>query len=67
MAKSSKTRPPWKKVLSRKEPLLLPAAHDYGAHVDFHSQGLDRCQRTLDLLTPGSAFAGYICFLRPAF
>src|SRR5580704_15639112 len=46
--------------------LLLPAAHHYGAHVDFDSQVLDRCQRSRDLLTPGSAFAGYIRFLRPA-
>ena len=44
--------------------LLLPAAHHHRAHVDFHSQVLDRRQRTGDLLTPGSAFAGYVCFLR---
>ena len=44
--------------------LLLPAAHNHGAHVDFDSQILDRSQRTCDLLTPGSAFAGYVCFLR---
>ncbi len=44
--------------------LLLPAANDYGAHVDFHSQVPHRCQRAGDLLTPSSAFAGYVCFLR---
>ena len=44
--------------------LLLSAADDYGAHVDFHSQVLDCSKRTVDLLTPDSAFAGHVCFLR---
>src|SRR5258708_14596716 len=44
---------------------LLPAPHHHRAHVDFDSQILDRCQRAGDLLTPGPALAGYMCFLRP--
>ena len=45
--------------------LLLSAVYDYRTHVHFHAEILDRSQRTRDLLTPGSAFAGYMCFLRP--
>src|SRR5450755_4980775 len=45
--------------------LLLPATHHHGAHVQLHFQILHRRQRTRDLLTPGSAVAGYMCFLRP--
>ncbi len=43
--------------------LLLRTVHHHRAHIDFHSQVLDRCQRTCNLLTPGSPFAGYMCFL----
>src|ERR1700747_602020 len=46
--------------------LLLPASHDHGARIYFDPQILDSRQRTRDLLTPGSAFAGNPCFLRPS-
>ena len=40
--------------------LLLAAAYDDRAHVNFDPQVLDRGQRTGDFLSPGSPFAGYL-------
>ena len=45
--------------------LLLPATHYHRTHIDFHSQVLDRSQRSCDLPVPRSRLRGIPAFPAP--